>query len=189
MMKSNYGWMGAVLSLGMLTVTGTPAQAADLIGQCRAAKQVTGIYEKPVTTSKSVGSLKMNDRVTLAENTAKEGMIAVNVPMDGFVKTSDLKMCGTKAPETPTDKPKPADKPTGSTCRLVTQVKGLVIRNSAGGAEVLGGVSQNDKITLASPMESKDTADGRTWIKISKPMDGWVSEGFKNAGKNVSACP
>ncbi len=184
-MKSNYGWMGAVLSLGMLTVTGTPAQAADLIGQCRAAKQVTGIYEKPLTTSKSVGSLKMNDRVTLAENTAKEGMIAINVPMDGFVKTSDLKMCGTKAPDTPADKPKP----TGSTCRLVTQVKGLAIRKSPGSGEVLGGVSQNDKITLASPMESKDTDDGRTWIKIAKPMDGWVSEGFKNAGKNVTACP
>lgn len=186
-LKSNCGWVGAILSLSAIAVVGpsNSAMAADLIGQCRAAKQATGIYEKPAASSKTLATLKMNDRVTLAENTAKDGMIAINVPSDGFVKTSDLKMCGT--PSKPGDKP--ADKPTGSSCRLVTQVKGLAIRKAPGSGEVVGGVAQNEKITLVTPMESKDTNDGRTWIKIAKPMEGWVSEGFKNAGKNVAACP
>jgi len=177
MMKLNYGWVGAVLSLSAIAVVGpgNSVMAADLMGQCRAAKQATGIYDKPVSTGKPIAMLKTNDRVTLAANTAKDGLIEINVPSDGFIKTVDLKMCG-----------KP---PTGpSACRLVTQVRGLVIRTGPGSAEVVGGVAQNEKITLVSPMESKDTADGRTWIKIVKPMEGWVSEGFKNAGQNVAMC-
>lgn len=177
MMKLNYGWVGAVLSLSAIAVVGpgNSVMAADLMGQCRAAKQATGIYDKPVSTGKPITMLRTNDRVTLAANTAKDGLIAINVPSDGFIKTADLKMCG-----------KPPLEP--SACRLVTQVRGLVIRTGPGSAEVVGGVAQNEKITLVSPMESKDTADGRTWIKIVKPMAGWVSEGFKNAGQNVAMC-
>ena len=177
MMKLNYGWVGAVLSLSAIAIVGpgNSVMAADLMGQCRAAKQATGIYDKPVSTGKPIAMLKTNDRVTLAANTAKDGLIEINVPSDGFIKTADLKMCG-KLPLEP------------SACRLVTQVRGLVIRTGPGSAEVVGGVAQNEKITLVSPMESKDTADGRTWIKIVKPMAGWVSEGFKNAGQNVAMC-
>lgn len=184
MMKLNYGWGIAALSLGTIVLfgTGSSASAAELIGQCRAAKQATGIYPKPSATGKPLTMLKTNDRVTLSANTAKDGMIAINVPQEGFIATADLKMCGT----TP---PKPDPKPTGSTCRVVTQVKGLAIRKAPGTGEVIGGVGPNEKITLVSPMESKDTTDGRTWIKIAKPMEGWVSEGFKNAGKNVAPCP
>ena len=176
MMKLNYGWVGAVLSLSAIAVVGpgNSVMAADLMGQCRAAKQATGIYDKPVSTGKPITMLKTNDRVTLAANTAKDGLIEINVPSDGFIKTADLKMCGKSVPT--------------SACRLVTQVRGLVIRTGPGSAEVVGGVAQNEKITLVSPMESKDTADGRTWIKIVKPMAGWVSEGFKNAGQNVAMC-
>ena len=176
MMKLNYGWVGAVLSLSAIAVVGpgNSVMAADLMGQCRAAKQATGIYDKPVSTGKPITMLKTNDRVTLAANTAKDGLIEINVPSDGFIKTVDLKMCGKSVPT--------------SACRLVTQVRGLVIRTGPGSAEVVGGVAQNEKITLVSPMESKDTADGRTWIKIVKPMAGWVSEGFKNAGQNVAMC-
>lgn len=182
MMKLNYGWVGAVLSLSAIAVVGpgNSVMAADLMGQCRAAKQATGIYDKPVSTGKPIAMLKTNDRVTLAANTAKDGLIEINVPSDGFIKTADLKMCGTVKPvPTPTEP---------SACRLVTQVRGLVIRTGPGSAEVVGGVAQNEKITLVSPMESKDTDDGRTWIKIVKPMEGWVSEGFKNAGQNVAMC-
>ena len=176
MMKLNYGWVGAVLSLSAIAVVGpgNSVMAADLMGQCRAAKQATGIYDKPVSTGKPIAMLKTNDRVTLAANTAKDGLIEINVPSDGFIKTADLKMCEKLVPT--------------SACRLVTQVRGLVIRTGPGSAEVVGGVAQDEKITLVSPMESKDTADGRTWIKIVKPMEGWVSEGFKNAGQNVAMC-
>ena len=183
MMKLNYGWVGAVLSLSAVAAIGpsNSAMAADLMGQCRAAKQATGIYDKPVATGKPIAMLKSNDRVTLAANMGKDGLIEINVPSDGFVKTADLKMCGTV-------KPAPTPTPTeGSSCRLVTQVKGLVIRKDPGG-EMVGGVGPNEKITLVSPAESKDTTDGRTWIKIVKPMEGWVSEGFKNAGQNVAMC-
>lgn len=182
MMKLNYSWIGTILSLSTIAIVGPSngAMAADLIGQCRAAKQATGIYDKPVSTGKPIAMLKGNDRVTLAANMGKDGMIEINVPSDGFVKTADLKMCGTATPA-----PAPPEK---SSCRLVTQVKGLAIRKAPGSGEVVGGVGQNEKITLVSPMESKDTTEGRTWIRIVKPMEGWVSEGFKNAGQNVAMC-
>ena len=121
----------------------------------------------------------MGDKVTIAEASPKEGMAAVSTPTKGFVQTMNLKMC---------DGAKP--KPTASACRLVTQVKGLAIRKEPmTTAEAVSGVGPNEKITLVMPAMSKNTDDGRTWIKISKPAEGWVSEGFTNGSKNVTACP
>ena len=109
----------------------------------------------------------------------------MSTPTKGFVQAMNLKMCDGAKP-----KPNPKPNPNPSACRLVTQPKGLAIRKEPGtSSDPVGGVGPNEKITLVIPAESKNTDDGRTWIKISKPAEGWVSEGFVNGGKNVTACP
>ncbi len=189
-MTKNYGWGVLLLSVGAMVIgTSSPASAAEaakLTGQCRAAKQSTGLYRDRDSSSVLLSSLKMGDKVTLAEETARDSMILVSAPSKGFVQTANLKMCpGAVVPVTPIPKPDNPD-----ACRLVTQVRGLAIRKGPGGtSEAVSGVGQNEKITLVMPPESKNTDDGRTWIKISKPAEGWVSEGFVNAGKNVAPCP
>jgi hypothetical protein len=181
MMTKHYGWGLALLSVATVMGTASSAIAADpLTGQCRAAKQSTGLYKERSSASTLLTSLKMGDKVTLAEETAKDGLISVSTPSKGFVQTVNLKMC-----EGVTPKPKPNP----SSCRLVTQAKGLVIRKAPGTGEIVDGVGPNAKITLVTPPESKNTDDGRTWIKISKPTEGWVSEGFTNGFKNVAPCP
>jgi hypothetical protein len=187
-MTNNYGWGVLLLSLGAMVIgTSSPASAADaakLTGQCRAAKQSTGLYRDRDSSSVLLSSLKSGDKVTLAEETARDNLILVSTPSKGFVQTANLKMCpGAVVPVTPPN-------PNLSSCRLVTQPMGLAIRKGPGGSnEAVSGVGQNEKITLVTPPESKNTDDGRTWIKISKPAEGWVSEGFVNAGKNVAPCP
>lgn len=182
-MTKNYGWGVLLLSLGAMVIgTASPASAA-LTGQCRAAKQATGLYRDRDSSSVLMTLLKSGDKVTLAEDVASDNMILVSTPNKGFVQTVNLKMCpGAVDPVTP--------KPNQSSCRLVTQPMGLAIRKGPGGNnEAVSGVAQNEKITLVTPPESKNTDDGRTWIKISKPAEGWVSEGFANGGKNVGPCP
>ena len=182
-MTKNYSWGVLLLSLGAMVIgTSSPASAA-LTGQCRAAKQATGLYRDRDSSSVLVTLLKSGDKVTLAEETASNNLILVSTPSKGFIQTVNLKMCpGAVVPGTPN--------PTQSSCRLVTQPMGLAIRKGPGGTnEAVAGVAQNQKITLVTPPESQNTNDGRTWIKISKPAEGWVSEGFVNGGKNVAPCP
>ncbi len=188
-MTKKYGWGVLLFSVGAMVLgTSSSAFAADkLTGQCRAAKQATGLYKERSTSSTVVlSSLKLGDKVTLAEEMQKDNMILVSTPSKGFVQTANLKMCpGAVVPVNP----KP-DSSNTSSCRLVTQVRGLAIRKGPSSTgEIVSGVAQNEKITLAMPLEAKNTGDGRTWIKIVKPAEGWVSEGFLNAGKNVVPCP
>ena len=182
-MTKNYSWGVLLLSLGAMVIgTSSPASAA-LTGQCRAAKQATGLYRDRDSSSVLVELLRLGDEVTLAEETATNNLIMVSTPNKGFVQTVNLKMCsGVVVPEPP--------KPNASSCRLVTQPLGLAIRKGPGGSnEAVAGVAQNQKITLVTPPESQNTNDGRIWIKISKPAEGWVSEGFVSGGKNVGPCP
>ncbi len=166
----------------------TPAAATSLVGQCRAVNKQTPIFKTRATSAEAVVLLKANDKVTLAENTATDGLISVSAPKAGFVAVANLKACpgGTPAPKPPVDKP-PVD---ASSCRLVVQSKGLAVRKDpALNGEVVGGVAFNEKVTLVMPMESKTLDDGRVWVKLEKPSMGWVSEGFKDqAFKNLASC-
>jgi hypothetical protein len=159
--------------------TASKAAAADLIGQCRAVNRQTPIFEARSTTSTAAGLLKMNDKVTLAENSGSVGLIAISKPTKGFIQMANLKNC-------PGQTPPP--KPVGD-CRVVTQIKGLSVRKEPGAGDVVGGVAQNDKVTLVMPIETKAATDGRDWVKIAKPVSGWVSEGFTGQNfRNLGAC-
>lgn len=172
----------AAVTLTSMTVMVPKASAAPaLTGQCRAAKQQTAIFKDRSSTSAVVDLLKADGEVTLAENSAQDGLIAVSAPAKGFVQTVNLKMCAGQSPV--------VEKPTeGSTCRVVTQPIGLLIRKEPGTNEVVGGVGVNEKITLVSPMESKDLSDGRTWVKIEKPVMGWISAGITKGAQNIAPC-
>jgi hypothetical protein len=156
------------------------AAATALVGQCRAVNKQTPLYKDRNTTSEAVTLLKINEKVTLAENAGSSGLISVSAPAKGFVLMANLKTCP--------GQPKPPTTPTGS-CRVVVQKQGLAIRKEPGAGEVVGGVALNEKVTLVAPAEMKTATDGRDWVKIIKPVEGWVSEGFKDqAFKNLAAC-
>jgi hypothetical protein len=175
---------GAVL---VASVAPVMAQAAPLIGQCRAVNKQTPLFKTRSTSGEAVVLLKSNDQVVLSENSASDGLISVSKPSAGFVAVANLKACpGAKPPVTPPVKPptKPDD-----ACRLVVQSKGLAIRKDpATTGEVVGGAAFNEKVTLVMPMEKK-IIEGRTWLKIEKPSMGWLSEGFEaQAFKNLASC-
>jgi hypothetical protein len=179
----------AIVTFGAVTAPAmaqdaTPAATAapSLIGQCRAVNKQTPVFESRSTTSSAVTLLKANEKVTLAEEGGTNGLIAINKPAKGFVASANLKACPGSTP------PKPEPKPAGD-CRVVVQTKGLSVRAEPGAGSVVGGVAQNDKITLANPNETKAASDGRDWVKIVKPVEGWVSEGFTGQTfKNLGAC-
>jgi hypothetical protein len=155
--------------------------AAELIGQCRAVNKQTPLYKERNTASSALALLKASEKVTLAENAGSNGLISVSVPAKGFVLMANLKACP--------GPPKPTPTPTGS-CRVVVQKQGLSIRKEPGAGEVVGGVGLNEKVTLADPPETKAASDGRDWVKIVKPVEGWVSEGRTGqAFKNLGSCP
>jgi hypothetical protein len=176
-------------SIGVIALTGALAiqsptlaqdeKAAGLVGQCRAVNKQTPLYKERNTSSEAVTLLKGNEKVTLAENAGASGLISVSAPAKGFVLMANLKACpGSTTP------------PATGSCRLVVQKQGLAVRKEPGSGEVVGGVALNDKVTLVSPPEKTTATDGRDWVKISKPVAGWVSEGFKDQTfKNLAACP
>lgn len=200
-------------SLGLSSFANSPvsseslvAQSGSLIGQCRAAKQATAIYKEAVATSPVVASLKMGDRVTLAENGGTAGFIAVSAPSTGYVQSVNLKLCAGVPKPTPTPTPAPSPAPTPvptpvpdakSLCRQVARTRlmldnnGLNIRRTAdSNAAVVGGVVPGAKVTLTtSPATTKDDSSGRVWVKISDPAAGWVANGFRSGQSNLVMCP
>jgi hypothetical protein len=178
--------LSAIGITAQLVLAQAPSQAqskpvAELIGQCRAVNKQTPLYKERNPASAALVLLKANEKVTLAENAGASGLISVSTPDKGFVLMANLKGCP--------GQPKPTPTPTGS-CRVVVQKQGLSIRREPGAGEVVGGVGVNDKVTLADPLEMKAASDGRDWVKIVKPVEGWVSEGRTGqAFKNLGACP
>lgn len=156
--------------------------AQGLVGQCRAAKQRIFIYPERSTTSQSIRTLAPNEQVTLAD-TGAAGWIAISAPVAGYVRASDLKPCpgGTRPPE-----PQPSSQ--GGTqggpnvCRnVVAPPEGLAVRNTPVlSAPRVSGVYVGNTVKLATPRESQKDSQGRTWVKITQPTNGWISSGFPN---------
>jgi uncharacterized protein YgiM (DUF1202 family) len=189
----------AVVAMAATGVSSGPSADAQpkptLIGQCRAAKQSMAIFKTASATSAVVTTLKPDDKVTLAAETSKDGLIEVSTPSKGFVQTINLKACP-GAPK-PDDKPtpKPDDKPTPKPddqglCRFVVQSQGLVIRKEpSASSAVVGEAPANTRVTLTtSPATAKTDTTGRVWVAISGPQSGWVSNGFGKGVSNLIFC-
>ena len=154
--------------------------AQSLVGQCRAVNKRTPIYRDRNPVSAVVMLLEPNNAVILNENGGENGMIGVSRPKPGFVHTPNLKMCPDKNQPTPIL----------GVCRRVVQPQGLAIRKTPDpSAATIGGVAQNQKVTLTDPVQSRQGQDGRIWVRIVKPIDGWVSNGFVNQRyRNLGNC-
>jgi hypothetical protein len=153
--------------------------AQSIVGQCRAANRTIDIYAQPSVSSGTLRTLDTNERVTLAGE-GSEGWIAVSSPVGGYVIARYLKLCGTTPPPPP---------PTSDTCRRA-QI-GLSVRsNPSPFSTYRGGVAAQQTVRLARPPRSEVGPQGRTWVQITAPVNGWVSSGFPEG--NLSAafpCP
>lgn len=155
---------------------------ADLIGQCRAAKRRIFVYTERSTTSQTIRTLAPNEEVTLAGQ-GSGGWIAISSPETGYVQAMDLKLCQNG------ERPDPDS--ASNLCRRVTVAQGLAVRrNPSPSAERVGGIFMGNLVRLASPPRSEKDSQGRTWIQITQPVNGWISSGFPDGNLGPqSPCP
>uniref|UniRef100_A0A832H6D9 SH3 domain-containing protein n=1 Tax=Oscillatoriales cyanobacterium SpSt-402 TaxID=2282168 RepID=A0A832H6D9_9CYAN len=75
--------------------------------------------------------------------------------------------------------------------RVINPPEGLVIRaNPSTGAQRVGGVGQGERVTLTtSPATTNKDSAGRTWVQISAPNAGWISNGIGGPGFLVYCGP
>lgn len=153
--------------------------ATSLTGQCRAVNKRTPIYVNRNPVSEALMLLETDNAVILAENGGSNGLIEVNKPRKGYVHTANLKQCP----------PQPIP-PVAGVCRQVIQSQGLVVRAADGqSAEIIGSVAQNQKVTLTDPVDSRQRPDGHIWVRIIKPVPGWVSNGYVGQQfRNLGPC-
>lgn len=156
--------------------------SGSLTGQTRCAKQSTAIFTQRSAASPVVRTLTENQPVTLAENTAEGGFIAVSAPVRGFIQTVTLRLCPTSG--------NPNPNPT-ATCRRVNQPQGLIVRQGGNvSTPVVGSVGNNTQVFLTTnPATTSVDSTGRIWVRIAKPVAGWISNGFQNVpGTNLVNC-
>ncbi len=169
-----------------LIMPATMAQSGSLTGQTRCAKQSTAIFAQRSAASPVVRALSENQAMTLSENAASGGFIAVSAPATGFVQTVTLRLCPTSGGTPPGGTPSPT-----ATCRRVSQTQGLIVRQGANvSSPVVGGVDFNSQVFLTTnPATASTDSSGRIWVRLAKPVAGWVSNGFQNApGSNLVNC-
>jgi hypothetical protein len=180
-MKSN-AWqqlLSAVTIAGLTAPFMVPAAQAQLIGQTRCAKQSTAIFSQRSAASTLVRAIPANQAVTLAENAAQNGFIAVSAPASGFIQTVTLKLCANDGT------------PPASTCRRVTATQGLLVRQGPNvSTAIVGGVGFNSQVNLTTvPATSSTDSTGRIWVQIARPLSGWISNGLQNTpGSNLVYC-
>ncbi len=178
----------AIAGLALIALTGattpafaqTPAATPVLSGQCREAKVSTPLFSQRSSTSSTVSLLTAGQKMTLAENAVTNGFILVSAPPNkGYVQAVNLRACSGQPPN---------DK---ALCRRVTQTQGLIIRQGPNTTSaIVGGVDFNSQVFVTTnPATASTAADGRVWVKIARPVAGWVSNGFQNApGSNLVFC-
>ena len=173
------------------SVTARPIPTGPiLVNQCRAAKQDTYIYQQPSTASLRIRQLSANSQVILASN-GSDGWIAISSPERGFVQTDNLRTCDRATNFSP---PPPNPNPNPGLCRRVSDIvaNGLNIRRQPNtDSESIGSVVPGDIVILSSNLSTVDN-QGRSWVEIEFPIQGWISEGLQNGGQlNLQsvACP
>ncbi|MDY6784265.1 MAG: SH3 domain-containing protein [Cyanobacteriota bacterium] len=183
--------------------SGEPQQLAQgLRGQCRQAYQNIFIY-RTRSTSEAVSSVVQDERVVLAEDSARNGWIAISSPTVGFVEARYLKLCdraGSVFPSPPPIPPAPPSRvsrparptrPASNLCRRVTYAgpEGMTIRS---GPSVdfprVGGVFFDNRVTI-NPTATRLDSQGREWLRMTAPTNGWISNGFPAFGEsNLGSC-
>lgn len=160
---------------GLQTVKQPVLLAQQLTGQCRQVNRQVAVFTAANCNSGASRLLPQGARVTLNANQATNGFIAIQG--GGFVQTANLTNCTT---------------PTGNLCRRVIQTEGLIIRqNPDPDSRQMGFAAFNSQVTLTTdPPTAQTGAQNRSWVQISAPNPGWVSNGFVSGGtSNLGLCP
>ncbi|NEP02897.1 MAG: SH3 domain-containing protein [Symploca sp. SIO2E9] len=158
--------------------------AQGFLGQCRAVAKSTFVYQER-STSNPIRALIPDEQIILAEETGRNGWIAISSPISGFVEATNLKFCSREVPT-------PTTTTDSNLCRQVIydRPEGLVIRQRPNSnSRIVGEVFFRERVILVNPPEFRIDRENREWAKISFPIAGWVSNGFPNlGGTNLRAC-
>jgi hypothetical protein len=152
-----------------------------LLGECRAAARSTFIYQERSTANR-IRALQANDRVILAEERGRNGWIAINSPISGFVQAKDLKFCSESTTSSSSEQ---------NLCRQVIYrgMEGVAVRERPNlDSPQVDTVFLGDRITLSNPPEFITDNTGREWTRLAAPS-GWMTNGVPARGDiNLGAC-
>ena len=156
-------------------------QLTQRVGECRAARQSTFIYQERSIANR-IRALQPNEQIILAEERGRDGWIAISSPISGFVQAKDLKRCV-----------EVSTRPSGrSLCRQVIYqgVEGVAVRERPNiNSLQIDTVFFGDQVTLSNPPEFITDDRGREWTSLSAPL-GWMSNGIPSRGDiNLEVCP
>lgn len=158
--------------------------AQGFLGQCRAAAKSTFVYRER-SNSNPIRALVPDEQVILAQETSRDGWIAISSPISGFVEATNLKFCSTEVPS-------PTTTTDSNFCRQVIydRPEGLVIRQRPNSnSRIVGEVFLGQRVILVNPPEFRIDLENREWVRLSFPIYGWVSNGFPSqGGTNLRAC-
>ncbi len=110
-----------------------------------------------------------------------------------------LAVMGSQLPTLANIKPKSASNSTNieqqvaqnqrSLCRRVIEQQGLAVHSRpTPTSPVVGGVGFNTEVTLAENNRGTRGPDGRTWVEITAPQKGYISNGFPDSKGNLEDC-
>lgn len=153
-----------------------PGARAVKPGECRAVNRPTPVFQQASTVSDAITILPVNRQVTAAD-AGSGGFLRISAPVNGYVQTGVLKLCG--------------DTPPANTCRrVVSPPEGLLIRSGPSTTSAtVGGVGVGERVfTTTDPATSQRESSGRVWIQINRPVAGWVSNGFQGGQGNLVYC-
>lgn len=165
--------------------------AQGLRGQCRQANRNLFIYRSR-SLSDPISAVAENEQVILAEETARDGWIAVTSPTTGFVQAPYLKLCdrpASPAPLPPLPPPPPPNNAVSnpsSLCRraIYPGFEGIAVRSGPGiNFPRVGGVFFDDRVTI-NPTATQLDSEGREWLRMIAPVNGWSSDGFPAFGES-----
>lgn len=188
---------GTVLSL----MPYSSAIAQNMTGECRALNRTAFLYTTRSRES-PVLSLTENSRVTLEEESKGDGWIAVSTLAGdnlGFVETRYLMPCNntanTNPPSTTTNRPPKLIEPSITTnqnpsvCRRVIyrDPEGVAIRTAPRADATWLGSLGFDDVVMIDRSQTRRVGE-REWVKLTRPVEGWMSNGFPGEGSNLGVC-
>ncbi len=74
-------------------------------------------------------------------------------------------------------------------CRRVFEPRGLVVHvRPTPNSPTVGGVPYRSQVTITPDSKGIRGPGGRTWVKITKPLSGFVSNGYPEGRSNLISC-